>query len=429
MLYQRWRRICQTHPNQLALSELAGKRSWTFGQMASLAEQPLLPEQRFVFPSGNNADFVVQVLRGWRSGQTVCPLEPGQPEPKIRRLPGNIVHLKSTSASTAAPRLVAFTATQLIADAANIVETMGLRPDWPNIGLISLAHSYGFSNLVLPLLLHGIPLILAGSALPESVREACRDLHAVTIPGVPALWRTWLEAGAIQPNVRLAISAGAPLPVELEQEVFTRHAVKIHNFYGSSECGGIAFEASAAPRTDAACVGAPMRNVVVTVGKNGCVQVQSAAVGQTYWPEPSPKLQPGVFRTGDLGELKDGLLYLRGRATDEINVAGRKVWPETIEAVLSTHPEVRACLAFGVVGCDPQRGETIVACVAGAATVTLESLKRFAISRLPAWQVPREWWLVEALDANARGKLSRAEWRKRYLERCEIRRTEVRKGC
>jgi long-chain acyl-CoA synthetase len=40
---------------------------------------------------------------------------------------------------------------------------MGLRPDWPNLGVISLAYSYGFSNLVLPLLLHGIPLFLAPS--------------------------------------------------------------------------------------------------------------------------------------------------------------------------------------------------------------------------------------------------------------------------
>ena len=49
--------------------------------------------------------------------------------------------------------MVAFTAAQLMADAENIVTTMGLRPDWPNLGVLSLAHSYGFSNLVLPLLL------------------------------------------------------------------------------------------------------------------------------------------------------------------------------------------------------------------------------------------------------------------------------------
>ena len=49
---------------------------------------------------------------------------------------------------------------------------MGLRADWPNLGVISLAHSYGFSNLILPLLLHGIPLILAPAPLPEIIRRA-----------------------------------------------------------------------------------------------------------------------------------------------------------------------------------------------------------------------------------------------------------------
>jgi hypothetical protein len=67
-------------------------------------------------------------------------------------------------------------AEQLIADAKNIVETMGLRSAWPNVTVISLAHSYGFSNVVLPLALHGIPLIIARGALPEALREAAEDI-------------------------------------------------------------------------------------------------------------------------------------------------------------------------------------------------------------------------------------------------------------
>ena len=55
------------------------------------------------------------------------------------------------SATTGAARVIAFTAGQLAADVENIVATMGLRPNWPNLGVISMAHSYGFSNLVLPL--------------------------------------------------------------------------------------------------------------------------------------------------------------------------------------------------------------------------------------------------------------------------------------
>ena len=112
---------------------------------------------------------------------------------------------------------------------------MGLRREWPNLGAISLAHSYGFSNLVTPLLLHGIPLILPGSALPEAVRRAAALVPALTLPGVPALWRAWHEADAIPPHTRLALSAGAPLPLPLETAVFARRGLKLHNFYTGCE--------------------------------------------------------------------------------------------------------------------------------------------------------------------------------------------------
>jgi len=238
----------------------------------------------------------------------------------------------------------------------------------------------------------------------------------LTIAAVPALWRTWHDADAIPTSVHLAISAGAPLPLSLEQDVFARTGLKVHNFYGSTECGGIAYDSACRPRTDASCAGTPLANVEVSTDEQGCIQVRSGAVGETYWPEPSGSLEGGVFSTSDLGELREGQVFLKGRVSDLINVAGRKVLPETIERVLTTHPEVRSCLAFGVASADLQRGETIVACVAGKSGLTSETLRQFALEQLPAWQVPREWWFVDGLESNRRGKLSRAEWRKRYLE-------------
>ena len=188
--------------------------------------------------------------------------------------------------------------------------TMGLRPDWPNLGAISLAHSYGFSNLVLPLLLHGIPLFLVPSPLPEVLRSSAPDQPDLTLAGVPALWHAWHEARAIPRNVRLAISASAPLPLALEQAVFEAHGLKIHNFYGSSECGGIAYDATAVPRTDDACVGRPMQNVDLALDPDGMLVVRSSAVAETYWPTPSDNLGHGRFQTSDLAELQAGTVYL-----------------------------------------------------------------------------------------------------------------------
>ncbi len=417
MLYERWRQVARTFSGEIALRDLALGRRWTFQELASATERPEPGGEKLAFPQGMSAGFVISTLKAWRSGQVVCPLEPEQVPPAMARdVPAGVVHLKTTSATTGASRLVAFTAPQLIADAEAIVATMGLRPDWPNVGVISLAHSYGFSNLVLPLLLHGIPLILAGAALPESVRRAAAGERAVTLAAVPALWRAWQDANAIPPNVRLAISAGAPLALSVEQSAFATSGLKIHNFYGSSECGGIAYDAASGPRLDGSCAGAPMRGVSLAVADDGCLEVRSRAVGLTYWPEPGPNLRDGVFRTSDLVEISYGLVYLRGRAGDQINVAGRKVSPEQIEKVLLTHPSVRECLVFGAPVADGQRSEIIVACVASRSAVMGEVLRQFLLERLPAWQVPREWWMVDSLSAGDRGKLSRAEWRKRFVE-------------
>ena len=421
MLYERWRKISTERRGEFALSDFVSGQRWTFGEVLIAGEKLKTGPAGTVFPQGHAPEFIFSLLAAWRENKLACPLEAGQVGAGVPAnhhgtgLVPSIVHLKSTSATGGTARFVAFAAEQLMADAENIVATMGLRPDWPNLGVISLAHSYGFSNLVLPLLLHGIPLILAPAPLPEIVRRAAETASAITLPAVPAMWRAWHAAEAIPQNVRLAVSAGAPLPVNLEQEIYQSRGLKIHNFLGSSECGGIAYDSSGLPRTEAAFVGVPMQNVNVSLNGDGCLMVRSRAVAETYWPEKSDSLKAGVFQTSDLAELKAGAVFLRGRLGDQINVAGRKLSPETVERALLAHPQVRECLVFGAPSRDAERTEMIVAVVVSAATES--ELKNFLLQTLPAWQVPREWRFVDSLPANARGKISRAEWRKQFSSR------------
>jgi len=412
MLYERWRKVALERRDDFALHDLACGRRWTFAQLWAAGEAQETDGRALICPQGHSAAFIFSLLGAWREGKVACPLDAGQAAPEVALPPEGCIHLKLTSATTAAARLLAFTAEQLAADADQIVAAMGLRADWPNLGVVSLAHSYGFSNLALPLLLHGIPLLLAPSPLPETIRRAVAHEPAVTLAAVPALWRAWHEAGGVPDQVRLAISAGAPLPLSLERAVFAASGIKIHNFYGASECGGIAYDASPAPRTDAALAGAPLPGVGVSLSEEGCLIVRGPAVGQTYWPEASPALGEGQFQTSDLAEMKNGQVFLRGRLSDLINMAGRKVSPETIERALLADPRVRECLVFGAPSPDEQRTDMIVAVVASSAGET--ELKQFLLESLPSWQVPRCWQFVESLSAGPRGKISRAEWRRQF---------------
>lgn len=417
MLYDRWRAVVRARRHELALREVASGRRWTFDQLAAAAERLPGSGAPVAFPRGHDAEFILALLAAWRAGQTACPLEPDQAVPDLPPPPDWCAHLKFTSATTGRARLVAVRATQLAADPAQIVATMGLRPEWPNLAAISMAHSYGFSSLVLPLLLHGIPLILAATPLPEGVRQAAAGERALTLPGVPALWRAWHEAGAIPAGVKLAISAGAPLPLALEQAVFGQTGLKVHNFYGASECGGIAYDRTERPRSDAALAGTPLANVALSVGEDGCLRVRGPNVGETYWPEAMPALSGGVFRAGDLAALRDGQVFLLGRAVDVVHVAGRKVAPETIEQALLAHPLVREALVLGLPAPDGEREDVVAAVVAAAPTVTEVELRDFLLARLPAWQAPRVWRFVDTLHTTRRGKVSRAAWRERLRQR------------
>jgi acyl-coenzyme A synthetase/AMP-(fatty) acid ligase len=113
--------------------------------------------------------------------------------------------------------------------------------------------------------------------------------------------------------------------------------------------------------------------------------------------------------------LEDGAVFLRGRLDDQINVAGRKLSPETVERALLKHPQVHECLVFGAPSRDAERTEIIVVVVVSAEPET--ELKHFLLQNLPAWQLPREWHFVESLSANARGKVSRADWRATFARK------------
>lgn len=406
-------------PEALALSELATGQRWAFAdlQREVVAHDPI--DRGGIVVQGNSASFIIRTLVAWRDGQVLWPCEAGEATPdELPSCPAEVCHVKRTSGSTGAPRSVYFTAAQLAADADQIVSTMGLKAKWPNLGVISLAHSYGFSNLVLPLLLHGIPLVLVPDALPGTLERALALFPTVTLPAVPAMWKAWHGSGVLDGDrVRLAISAGAPLTRPLEQVVFEDTGIKIHNFYGSTECGGIAYDRTEDPRPLDGYVGTAMDGVQLSLAE-GRLRVESHAVALSYAGSESGEiLGEGTFLTADEAEIDDrGRVFLRGRRGEAINVAGRKISPDAVEEVLQGLDGVEQALVFGVPSEDAERVEDLVAAVRLSEGASLTDVKRRATGGLPGWKRPRKWWCCADLAPDGRGKTSRARWRARYLK-------------
>ena len=427
-LYDRWQEIAEAYADQWALREARGV--WTFRQLRSALDT--LPKATTpVILQGRSASFVLSTLRAWRDGQIAVPLEDGADfnatGVRLQAVPAEIVHVKTTSGSTGTPRHILFTAGQLAADALQIISTMGLRREWPNVGVISLAHSYGFSNLVLPLLLHGIPLTLVSDPLPETMRRVLAGSDGsgcgFTIPAVPAMWRTWQSAGILNADtVKLGISAGAPLPLKLEHAIFNACGLKVHNFLGASECGGIAYDRTLHPRAlDSQWIGSALDGVSLSIAAKGTLRVASAAVGQSYWPPPKGESAlggDGTFQTSDLVRLENSReVYLLGRADDLINVSGRKVHPDEIELRLSSQEDVLHALVFSVPSSNAMRGDDMVAMVNLRDGADLAKVKQALANGLQGagWKLPRRWLVDSQLLPDQRGKLSRAVWKARFL--------------
>ena len=271
-----------------------------------------------------------------------------------------------------------------MADCDNICETMGFGEEDLNFGVIPFSHSYGFSNLITPLLCRGRAAGLQRRPHAPRHSERSGPERRDRFPRDAAFLREarWISGGPPPlPSLRLCISAGAPLPARVGEDFTRRYGLKIHTFYGSSECGGIAYDAAEDASYEAGFVGTPhaaRANRARGRGRRVQVEVRSGAVGEGYFPVPEPgTLGGGRFVPGDLVRMGARGLYLAGRATDVINIAGRKLNPGEVEAQLARCPGVRQVVVFGVPSA--LRHEEAVACVSGP----LGAGGRCCVSRAP----------------------------------------------
>jgi len=212
------------------------------------------------------------------------------------------------------------------------------------------------------------------------------------------MWRAWHRAGILaNASIRLALSAGAPLALSLEQDVFASTGLKIRNFYGASECGGIALDGSDRPRDSAHCVGNLLPGVDITVNPDNRFQVASTSVGMGYDEQrPDDVLGDGIYLTRDLGHRDEaGLYYLTGTVGGAINVSGRKVSPAKVEAAILATGLVRKVRVFGIPSSDPERFEEISADYDLMDGASFEELKSQTVDRLQLWEMPRHWKRVQ----------------------------------
>jgi long-chain acyl-CoA synthetase len=334
------------------------------------------------------------------------------------------VLLKLTSGTTAAPRAIRFRSEQLLADCENICATMGISDVDLNFGVIPISHSYGFSNLLTPLLARGVPIVLSRDQTPRAVLNDLARTGATVFPGMPIFYQAFCEIENLPPlpKLRLCISAGAPLSAAIAKKFYEKFGRPIHSFYGASECGGICYDRDGTIFEDG-FVGSPMENVDLKVidpeAESSQVRVRSKAVADDYFPDAdAQKLNGGVFVPDDLLARHGSGFKIVGRISDVINVAGKKVHPAEVEAQLARFPGVRQAIVFGRKSA--RRNQEIVACVVASSKVRETELLEFCRKHLSGWQAPKRIFMLNEIPVNERGKISRRELAMRFSDEPEI---------
>ena len=333
--------------------------------------------------------------------------------------------LKLTSGTTAAPRAIRFRSNQLLADCNQICDTMQISEDDLNFAVIPVSHSYGFSNLLTPLIARGVSMVVSRDRTPRAVLADLARTGATVFPGTPVFYQAFCDMGDVPPlpKLRLCISAGAPLSSAVAQNFCDKFNQPIHSFYGASESGGICYDRRGKTFEDG-FVGQPMQGVEVELidptESASQIRVRSAAVSDGYFPEPDErKLGNGTFVPDDLLARHESGMKIVGRISDVINVAGKKVNPAEVEAHLLRFTGVRQAVVFGRLTGSGLRNEEVAACVLASPAVTEGDLLRFCRNALSGWQVPKRIFLVDIIPTNERGKISRRELARQFSDRHE----------
>lgn len=279
---------------------------------------------------------------------------------------------------------------------------------------LPMAHHFVVSILLY--LRSGAGIILAESSLASDMLEAALSHEATVFYGSP--FQSALLAAETSkrpwPALRLAVSTAAPLSRPVTQAFQLRYGQPLVQALGIIEMGLPFLNLKHAANKPLA-VGAPDDFEVKLAGggEEGELLLRGPGMFDAYlvpWRRRSEVMQGGWFATGDLARRDpDGTIHLVGRLKSVINVGGSKCFPEEIENILQTHPEVVEVRVYGM--SHPHWGELPVAQVVAQNPKdppAAAELIAFCRQRLASYKIPVrfEWEVV--LPRTASGKMVRA---------------------
>jgi len=339
-----------------------------------------------------------------------------------------------TSGTTGQPKGAELSHSNLVMNAVTCNRLFGADATFHERHLLTLPlfHSFGSTVQMNAGFSVGATLVLLPRFDAEQAVTLLDKEEITFFAGVPTMW--WGLLGAldgsgvdvkkIAANLRIAVSGGASLPVEIIKQVKDRFGVTVLEGYGLSETSPVATFSDPERDPRPGSIGIPIWGVelklidgdwktVEGADEVGEIAIRGHNIMKGYYNRPEATaevMRDGWFRSGDLARRdEDGFYYIVDRAKDMIIRGGFNVYPREVEEVLMTHEAVSLAAVVGVP--HESHGEEIKAYVIlnEGASLTGDELVAWCKEQMAAYKYPRVVEVTDNLPMTATGKILKRE--------------------
>ncbi|MCX4632126.1 long-chain fatty acid--CoA ligase [Streptomyces sp. NBC_01443] len=346
----------------------------------------------------------------------------------VDREDGDPALILYTSGTTGTPKGAELTHGNLVSNTATTAETLiQVGPDDILFGGLPLFHAFGQTCALNASVAAGATLTLLPRFDPRRALEVMHRDGVTVFLGVPTMYSALLHAelpdGFDASRLRLAVSGGAAIPVEVLHGFERRFDVTVLEGYGLSETSPVAsFNHPDRPRK-AGSIGVPIRGVEMKLvtedgseagpGEVGEIAIRGENVMNGYFNRPketAEAVHDGWFHTGDLARVdEEGFYFIVDRKKDLIIRGGYNVYPREVEEVLYEHPAVAEAAVVGVP--HEVHGEEVAAVIAlrEGADATAEEIRAYVKERVAAYKYPRIVTFTAELPKGPTGKILKRE--------------------
>jgi long-chain acyl-CoA synthetase len=224
-------------------------------------------------------------------------------------------------------------------------------------------------------------------------------------------------------SLRLCVSGGSAMPVEVMRGFEEAFSCKVLEGYGLSETSPVASFNHPDRERKPGSIGTPIAGVEMKVvdeqgqevpqGEVGEIAIRGHNVMKGYWKREdatAEAIKGGWFHSGDMARVdEDGYFFIVDRKKDMIIRGGYNVYPREIEEVLYEHPAVLEAAVIGVP--DEEMGEEVGAAVVlrPDADADADTIRSFVKGQVAGYKYPRRIWFLDELPKGPTGKILKRE--------------------